>query len=229
MTTTMLEALGLAPDAGSAEFTPYLITATVTSSNADAAVLSFAHNAHTVAGVLPVTEQAPGASWAAGTTHTVVLCEAVTPGGRPRLSAVRRELVTETLASLSPEVRAGNVRIMGVARRPGLRTKVAVTSTIADLDPVAACVGRGHNRVDALRKALGGEQVDIVAWHPDTEMFLRNALQPAAITTIVITPEDKTAVAATPAHQMSAAVGAGGLNSALAGKLVGLMVKIVEA
>lgn len=227
--TSMHEALGLEPDAGADAFSPYLITATVTSSNTDAAVLSFTHAGQVVAGVLPITEQIPASTWAVGETHQVVLCEAITPGGRPRLSAVRRELVTETLAALSPEVRTGTVRIMAVARRPGVRTKVAVASTVADLDPVASCVGRAHNRVDALRAALGGEQVDIIAWHPDKEMFLRNALQPAAISTIEINLEEKTAVAAAPHHQMSAAVGAGGLNSALAGKLVGLMVKIVAA
>lgn len=229
MSNTLNEVLGLEPDATVDGFTPHLIRAVVTSGNADATVLSFTYNGEPVFGVLPVTERAPGAAWEVGTEHTVVLCEPAKPTSRPRLSAVRRELIAETLASLSPEVRNGDVRIMGVARRPGMRTKVAVAATTEGLDPVASCVGRGHNRVDALRAALGGEQVDIVAWHPDKEIFLRNALQPAAITKIDINVEDKTATAATPTHQMSAAVGAGGLNSALAGKLVGLMVTIVAA
>lgn len=225
--TTLLEALGLEPDDQTPDFTPQLITATVTSANADAALASFTHDGQKVTGVLPVTEQRPGTPLAAGAVVTAVLCEPVAPATRPRLSLIRRELVTHTLASLSPEVRTGTVRVMGVARRPGVRTKVAVAATVADVDPVAACVGRAHNRVDALRAALGGEQVDIIAWHPDREVFLRNALQPAAIGDITIDVQTRTATATAPAHQMSAAVGGGGLNSALAGKLVNLLVRIV--
>lgn len=227
--SSLNEALGLEPDAAVESFRPYLVTGTVVSSNADAAMLSFVHGGHEVTGALPVTEQPDAHQWVPGAVHAVVLCEPIMPGGLPRLSLVRSELVSETLASLSPEVRAGDVRIMGVARRPGLRTKIAVASTVAGLDPIAACVGRSHNRVDALRSALGGEQVDIIAWHPDQEQFLRNALQPASISNITIDATARTAIAATPHHQMSAAVGAAGLNSALAGKLVGLMVKIVAA
>lgn len=225
--TTMLEALGLEPDATTADFTPVLVTATVISSNADAVLLSFENAGRKVIGVLPVTEQRPAVTWSPGDQVTAVLCEPVVTGSRPRLSMIRRELVTHTLASLSPEVRGGAVRVMGVARKPGSRTKVAVAATVPDIDPVAACVGRGHNRVDALRAALGGEQVDIIAWHPDRETFLRNALQPAAIGTVVIDTEARTATATAPLHQMSAAVGGGGLNSALAGKLVNLLVRIV--
>jgi transcription termination/antitermination protein NusA len=225
MTTTMLDALGL--DQATDAFTPYLVTGTCTSANADAALLTFRYAGQSVTGVIPVTEQVPGTVWAPGTVATVLLCEPAGTGVPPRLSAIRTELVTETMASLSPEVRNGTVRIMGVARRPGQRTKVAVASTVAEVDPVAACVGRAHNRVDALRAALGGEQVDIIAWHPEREMFLRNALQPAAISEITIDEQNRSATAVAPVHQMSAAVGGGGLNSALAGKLVGLLVRIV--
>lgn len=227
MTTTLLEALGLESDADTPQFTPSLVTATVTSANVDSALATFTYNGKPVTGVLPVTEQRPGLALTPGTVVVAVLCEPVALATRPRLSLIRRELVVDTLASLSPEVRTGAVRVMGVARRPGVRTKVAVAATVADIDPVAACVGRTHNRVDALRAALGGEQVDIIAWHPDREQFLRNALQPAAIGTVTIDDAARSAVASAPAHQMSAAVGGGGLNSALAGKLVGLLVRIV--
>lgn len=226
MSTTLHEALGLTQD-DATEFTPYLIRAEVLSANADAAVLSFTHNGRRRTGVLPVTEQAPGARWEPGQKVTAVLCEPVELTGHPRLSTVRRELVTDTLAALCPEIRTGAVRVMGVARKAGVRTKVAVAATTPDIDPVAACVGRGHNRVDALRAALGGEQVDIIAWHPDKAVFLSNALQPAAITAVDINAEERTATATAPPHQMSAAVGGGGLNSALAGRLVGLLVTIV--
>jgi N utilization substance protein A len=126
-----------------------------------------------------------------------------------------------------PEVRAGLVRIMGVARAPGVRTKVAVAATDANVDPVASCVGRSANRVRAIGQLLGGERVDIIPWHPDTAKLLANALAPAAVSRIEI-HNDK-AVAVAPAHQMSAAVGGGGLNAALAGQLVNLKVFVVAA
>lgn len=226
--TTLLAALGLDDAADLApDFAPRLVTATVTAANADTLTVTFDYAGHQHIGVLPVTEQVPGAAHPVGSEMVAVLCEPPTPGSRPRLSRVRRELVTETLASLSPEVRTGTVRIMGVARKPGVRTKVAVAATVADVDPVAACVGRAHNRVDALRAVLGGEQVDIIAWHTDQEIFLRNALQPASVGTVVIDAQEKSATATAPLHQMSAAVGGGGLNSALAGKLTSLLVRIV--
>jgi N utilization substance protein A len=224
---TMLEALGLEPDGP--EFTPFLVTATCVSANADSAVMSFTHHATPVTGVLPVTDQVPGSTWTPGATAVVLVCEPPSAGARPRLSQVRPELVVRTLAAVSPEVRSGQVRVMGVARRPGLRTKVAVAATVEGVDPVAACVGRQHNRVDQVRAVLGGEQVDVVAWHPDQVTYLRNALQPAGVGEVVIDPETRSATAAAPAHQMSAAVGGGGLNSALAGQLVGLLVRIVPA
>lgn len=207
-------------------FYPRVVTATVTAANADAALLSMPGVHGSSSAVMPITEFYPNRRWQVGQAYTLLQLDA---GTRPLVSAVRPELVPALLAGISPEVRSGAVRVMGVARRAGLRTKIAVASTEDGVDPIAACVGRVHNRVDYLKKALGGEQVDIIAWHPDRATFLANALQPAAVTDVVIDEENRTAVACAPTHQMSAAVGGGGLNSALAGKLVGLQVRIVQA
>lgn len=203
-----------------------VVTAVVTAANADAALLSFERDGKTYSGVMPVTEYLPGRTWTVGDRLTVLACD---DSEHPLLSMTRKELVEALLAGVSPEVRTGTVRVMGVARRAGQRTKLAVAATEAGVDPIAACVGRNHNRIDYIKNALLGEQVDIIAWHPDAETYLRNALQPARISDIVIAEDGRTAVAAAPGHQMSAAVGGGGLNSALAGHLVGMLVRIVAA
>jgi N utilization substance protein A len=222
----LIATLGLGGDTEQAESDPRVVTATVTAANADAALLRFTIDGQSVTGVMPITEFLPGRKWAEGDVLTALACDT---SARPLLSLARPELVPALLAGVSPEVRSGAVRVMGVARRAGMRTKVAVAATEPGVDPIAACVGRNHNRVDYLKAALLGEQVDIVAWHPDRETFLRNALQPAAVSEVAIDEAERTAVAVAPGHQMSAAVGGGGLNSALAGQLLGVLVRIVPA
>lgn len=210
-----------------APFTPRVVTGRIVAENADAALVEFrTPTGKKATGVLPVTEFYRSRRWATDETYTLLQCDA---GARPLLSATRPELVSALLVGVSPEVRAGTVRVMDVARRAGMRTKVAVAATEVGTDAVAACIGRNHNRVDHLKDALLGEQVDVVAWHPDTETYLRNALQPAGVIDVVVDEDKLTAVASAPRHQMSAAVGGGGLNSALAAQLVGLSVRIVEA
>lgn len=221
----LIATLGLSPETGQGEHDPRVVTATITDVNADAALLTFTRNGVAVVGLMPVTEFLPGRSWEVGQQLSAIVCDDT---DRPLLSLTRAELVPALLAGVSPEVRSGAVRVMGVARRPGQRTKIAVAATEAGVDPIAACVGRNHNRVDYLKSALLGEQVDIVAWHSERETFLRNALQPAGVVDVTIDEENRTAVATAPGHQMSAAVGGGGLNSALAGQLVGVMVRIAQ-
>jgi N utilization substance protein A len=198
-----------------------VVTATVTSATPDVATL------RTAAGVeayLPVTEFYPNRRWAVGERYQLLQ---VHGGPRPQLSAVRPELITALLEGLSPEVRDGSVRVMAVARAAGVRAKVAVAATQEGVDAVAACVGRGANRVKALASLLAGERVDVIAWHADRETYLRNALAPAAVERVRF--EGTKAIATAPAHMMSAAVGGSGLNSMLAGQLTGYTVVIDNA
>jgi N utilization substance protein A len=171
---------------------------------------------------MPVTEFYPHTQWRNGESYVL---EQIGSPPRPLLSAVRPELVAMLLDGYVPEIRNGLVRIMGIARAPGVRTKVAVAATDSSVDPVASCVGRSANRVRAIGQLLDGERIDIIPWHPEVTKFLANALAPAAVSRIEV-HNDK-AVAVAPAHQMSAAVGGGGLNAALAGQLVNLKVIVV--
>ena len=222
MTTTtaagdILAELGLA---GTPVAEARLVRAKVVAASPDVALLQVL-GTDPYEAVMPVTEFYPR-RWNTG--ETLVL-EQLSAPPRPLVSAVRPELVTMAFDGFSPEVRSGQVRIMAVARHPGVRSKVAVATTDAALDPVAACVGRNANRVKGVASLLGGERVDVIAWHHDQATYLRNALAPAGVTRVEISGDKAVAVA--PAHQMSAAVGSGGLNAALAGQLVGLRVVVV--
>lgn len=217
VTTDILESFGLQAPPVAQES---LVFATVVAASPDVALLRVRSDPP-YEGVIPVTEFYPGRPWAVGER---LLLEQVGEPPLPLLTATRPELVSLLFDGYSPEIRSGAVRVMGIARRPGVRTKVAVASTEPHIDPVASCVGRAANRVRAVSEMLGGERVDVIAWSPDRTTYLRNALAPAAVTKVVIAGHQATAIA--PPHQMSAAVGGGGLNAALAGQLVGLKVVV---
>ena len=148
-------------------------------------------------------------------------------GTRPVMSAARAELVAALYAGVAPEVRNGDVRIVAVARIPGVRSKVAVAATRDGIDPVAACVGREASRVTYISKLLGGERIDVVPYHQDLNVFVANCMAPASVTSVQV--KDGRIEVAVPAHQMPAAVGGGGLNSHLAGELVGYPIDVVQA
>jgi N utilization substance protein A len=222
---SIIDSLGLADVDQVAPFDPRVVTGTIVAENADAALVQFvAPSGKKATGVLPVTEFYRGRRWATGERYTLLQCDT---SGRPLLSATRPELVSALLDGIAPEVRAGQVRVMAVARRAGLRTKVAVAATEPGVDAVAACVGRFPPRVDHVKNALGGEQVDLLAWHPELGTYLRNALQPAQVVDVEVDEAKHAATASAPQHLMSAAVGGGGLNSALAGQLAGVSVRII--
>jgi transcription termination/antitermination protein NusA len=199
-----------------------VVRATAVSVSVDVATFEIARaGAMPLEAICPATEFYPDRQWQAGETYHMLQ---ISGGNRPMLSVVRNDLVAALLAGVSPEVRGGTVRIMGMVRLPGVRAKVAVAATQAGVDPVAACVGRRANRVRAVSDALLGERVDIVAWHAKQDQFLINALAPAQVERVTI--EGRAATAYAPSHQMAAAVGAGGLNSSLAGRLVGAKVEV---
>jgi N utilization substance protein A len=219
----IMAALGLS---GQEEFEPRVVTARVVSATPDVALLRSVnvgkHKGTDL--VLPVTEWYPNSAFVANDTVTVLQLDR---GPRSLASAARPELVEALFAGVSPEVRSGAVRIMGVARAVGVRCKVAVAATEPGIDAKAALIGRAANRVKTVSAALNGERIEIVAWHPDQAEYLRSALAPAEVTDVVI--EDGKATAKAPPHLMSAAVGGSGLNSQLAGQLVGVQVTIVAS
>ena len=216
----ILETLGIElPEHEGATTESTVVSITVESVTPDAALVTTGDGR---TAILPVSEYYPHRRWQVGDTMVALLSE----GPRlPMCSVVRPELVEAIYDGIVPELLSGQVRIMSVARAAGVRAKVAVATTGGTVDPLAAMIGREANRVRLVSDLLGGERIDIVAWNPDPEIYLANVLAPAKVTRVVLTDHGATAYA--PPHQMSAAVGHGGLNSQLAGQLLGMPVVIV--
>uniref|UniRef100_A0A7C4RUM3 Transcription termination/antitermination protein NusA n=1 Tax=Desulfatirhabdium butyrativorans TaxID=340467 RepID=A0A7C4RUM3_9BACT len=120
-----------------------------------------------------------------------------------------------------PEISEGVVQIKGAARDPGVRAKIAVTSTDSDIDPVGACVGVKGSRVQNVVQELRGEKIDIVLWHVDPARFVCNALAPAQITRVIIDEVNRSMEVIVPDEFLSIAIGKKGQNVKLAHKLTG--------
>lgn len=142
------------------------------------------------------------------------------------VSRTHANLVRRLFEEEVTEIRDGTVEIVGIAREPGDRTKMAVRSNEPDVDPVGACVGQGGTRVDAVVAELRNEKIDIVEWDENPGNFIQNALSPAKIVAVFADPEEKTAKVVVPDYQLSLAIGKKGQNARLAAKLTGYKIDI---
>jgi N utilization substance protein A len=118
-----------------------------------------------------------------------------------------------------PEVSQGLIEILGAARDPGLRAKIAVKSNDRRIDPVGACVGMRGSRVQAVSNELAGERVDIILWNENPAQFVINAMSPAEVTSIVVDEESHSMDVAVEEDKLSQAIGRGGQNIRLASEL----------
>ena len=125
-----------------------------------------------------------------------------------------------------PEIAAGVVQVKSIAREAGSRTKMAVYSTDAVIDPVGACVGPRGNRVDKVVAELKNEKIDIIKWSPDPAEFIANALNPAHVLSVFVAEEEKACRVVVPDNQLSLAIGKEGQNARLAAKLTGWRIDI---
>ncbi len=120
-----------------------------------------------------------------------------------------------------PEVGQDLIEILGAARDPGLRAKIAVKSNDKRIDPVGACVGMRGSRVQAVSNELAGERVDIILWDSNPAQFVINAMSPAEVTGIVMDEERHSMDVAVEEDKLSLAIGRGGQNIRLASELTG--------
>ena len=125
-----------------------------------------------------------------------------------------------------PEIYDGIVEIKSVAREPGMRSKVAVSSREPGLDPVGACVGPKGSRVRMVVAELRGERIDVVPWSEDPATFVGNALSPAKVARVTVDDGHHTATVVVPDDQLSLAIGKEGQNARLAAKLTGWRIDI---
>jgi N utilization substance protein A len=178
--------------------------------------------------ILPTKEQMPRKSYRQGDRIRALLLDVRQSSRDPQLvlSRTNDEFVTKLFAMEVPEIAEGIVKILGVAREPGARAKIAVSSSASDVDPVGACVGMKGSRVQNVVQELQGEKIDIVPWSPDPARYVSNALSPAQVSLVVVDEEKKTLVVVVPDDQLSLAIGRQGQNVRLAAALLGWRIDV---
>ena len=181
-----------------------------------------------VEAVLPAHEQIPGESYRFGQRLKVYVLEVKRTSKGPQVvvSRTHPSLVTRLFELEVPEVYEGVVEIKAVAREAGARSKVAVFSNDAQVDPVGACVGHRGARVQAIVDELRGEKVDIVRWNAESQEFLRQALSPAKVRQVVLSTDQRSATVIAAEDQLSLAIGRRGQNVRLAAHLTGWKIDI---
>jgi len=173
-------------------------------------------------GILPRKNQSPRETYAPGSRIKSMISEVrKTPGGLQVVLTRRDPKFVEKLFELEvPEIYEKTILIHKIVREAGYRTKIAVRSVKQEVDPIGACVGLKGVRIQAVMKELEGERIDVLKWDPEPREFIRNALNPAQVSQVVILDEQKKqALAVVPESQLSLAIGKQGLNVKLANRL----------
>lgn len=178
--------------------------------------------------LLPKTEQIPSDFFKKGDTVKAVVSKVELKNGTPqiivsRTSPVFLERLFETEV---PEIFDGLITIKKIVREPGERAKVAVESYDDRIDPVGACVGMKGSRIHGIVRELKNENIDVINYTANSSLLIQRALSPAKITSIKIEEESKRAEVFLKPDQISLAIGKGGFNIKLAGKLTGYEIDV---
>lgn len=180
--------------------------------------------------VLPLREQCPRESYRAGDRIQAYVLDVnkQARGSQIVLSRTSPGLLIKLFEMEVPEIYEGIVKIEAAAREPGARSKIAVSSSDRDVDPVGACVGMKGSRVQAVVQELRGEKVDIVPWDEDTARFVCNALAPAEVSRVLVDEANHAMEIIVPDDQLSLAIGRRGQNVRLASQLTGWRLDIIS-
>jgi len=172
---------------------------------------------------LPPKEQVPKESYKQGDRIRAYILDVrqFSRGPQIILSRTHPNFVSTLFENEVPEITERIVQIIQVAREPGSRAKIAVTSKDSDVDPVGACVGMKGRRVQAVVQELRGEKIDIITWDPDPAKFICNALAPAEIVRVIVDEANHSMEIVVPDDQLSLAIGKKGQNVRLASRLTG--------
>ncbi len=181
-----------------------------------------------VEALLPRSEQVWNERYDHGMRVKAVITDVSAEGKGPSIVVSRRspELIKQLFELEVPEVADGLVEIVGVAREPGYRSKIAVVSHADGVDPVGACVGPRGSRVRMVVSELRGEKIDIIPYNDEPARFVAKALSPARVREVLVDDEDKQATVVVPDDQLSLAIGREGQNARLAARLTGWRVDI---
>ncbi|MES1183619.1 MAG: transcription termination factor NusA [Myxococcales bacterium] len=181
-------------------------------------------------GVLPAREQTPRETYRPG-DRIVAFVKNIDRESRGPMIILSRQsptLVDKLFEAEVPEIYEGIVKIVGVAREPGSRSKIAVTTRDSDVDPVGACVGIKGSRVQAVVQELRGEKIDIVPFDPDPARYIINAIQPAEVNKVIVDESDHRMELVVPDEKLSLAIGRKGQNVRLAAQLTGWKLDIIS-
>jgi N utilization substance protein A len=181
-----------------------------------------------VEALLPRSEQVWNERYDHGMRIKAVITDVSAEGKGPSIVVSRRspELIKSLFELEVPEIADDLVEIVGVAREPGYRSKIAVISHADGVDPVGACVGPRGSRVRMVVSELRGEKIDIIPYNEEPARFVAKALSPARVREVLVDDEDKQATVVVPDDQLSLAIGREGQNARLAAKLTGWRVDI---
>lgn len=179
--------------------------------------------------ILPKSEQIPGETHHPNERVRATVFEVKKQGSRVKiiLSRIRPQLVQRLFEQEIPEIADGVIEVRALAREPGYRSKVAVSSSDQRVDCVGACVGVRGNRIKNIVDELGGERIDIVRWSDDLQALIPNALQPAEVDEVILCQMLGRAIVLVREDQLSLAIGRRGQNVRLASKLSGWDIEIM--
>lgn len=178
--------------------------------------------------LLPKTEQIPADYFKKGDTVRAVVLKVDMMNSNPKIIISRNapEFLQRLFELEVPEIFDGLITIKKIVREPGERAKVAVESYDDRIDPVGACVGMKGSRIHGIVRELKNENIDVINFTNNVSLYIQRALSPAKITTIKLDDEDKRAAVYLKPDQVSLAIGRGGHNIKLAGKLTGYEIDV---
>jgi len=180
--------------------------------------------------LMPYREQIRGEKLHQGKTVRAFITEVLDSAKGPQviLSRSHPGFLKALFSQEVPEIQEGIVEIKAVAREPGTRSKIAVTSNDERVDPVGSCVGMKGSRVQAVTRELAGERVDIVPWSAEPSLLISRALSPAIVSNIILHRERNEATVVVGEDQLSKAIGKEGKNVRLAAKLTEWKIDLVS-
>ncbi len=180
-------------------------------------------------GFMPRSEQIPGEQFAAGDRVRCLILDVRDAGSQVKivLSRGNPDFIKKLFEVEVPEVAEKIIEIKAMAREPGYRTKIAVSSIDSKVDAVGACVGVRGSRIKNIVDELNGEKIDIVRWNESSQILIQNALKPAEVAEISLCFELGRATVVVRDDQLSLAIGKRGQNVRLAARLTGWDVDIL--
>jgi transcription termination factor NusA len=178
--------------------------------------------------ILPKTEQIPADYFKKGDSIRAVVHKVEMVNANPRIiiSRTAPEFLQRLFELEVPEIFDGLITIRKIVREPGERAKVAVESYDDRIDPVGACVGMKGSRIHGIVRELRNENIDVINFTNNTQLYIQRALSPARISSIKLDDEHRTAAVYLKSDQVSLAIGRGGHNIKLAGKLTGYEIDV---